>query len=90
MTDEPLILRVTYLPAGRREVEFDILINGKKFKAQKLQRSEQRQREPLVVDYKLPEELIKGREKITVKFAAQDEDQRTGSVAGVRILKEKK
>ncbi len=85
--DEPLILRVTYLPAGRREVEFDILIDGKKFKTQALQRSERGQREPIVVDYELPEGIIKGKEKITVKFAAQDEDNRTGSVAGVRIMK---
>jgi len=85
--DEPLILRVTYLPTGRREVEFDILIDDKKFKTQKLERSEQREREPIVVDYELPEELFKGKEKITIKFASAGEDQRTAGVAGVRIMK---
>ena len=84
--DVPLILRVTY-GGGRRETVFDILIDGEKFAERKVERG--RRRGPSDVDYKLPEELIKGKDKITVKFAARPEES-TGGVFGVRVLKEKK
>lgn len=84
-----MILRITYM-GGRSQTVFDIMVDGQKIAEQKLEKLERDQkRVPFDVDYKLPKELIKGRNKITVKFAAR-EAQRTGSVFGVRILKENK
>ena len=75
---------------GRSETVFDIMVDGQKIAEQKLEKLERDQRRVLFdVDCKLPKELIKGKKKITVKFAAR-EDQRTGSVYGARILKEEK
>lgn len=84
--DVPLILRVTY-GGGRRETVLDVLVDGAKIAEQKLERG--RRRRPFDVDYKLPSELLKGKTKVTVKFAARPE-QSTGGVFGVRVLKEKK
>ena len=39
------------------------------------------------IDYKLPENLTRGKDKITLKFAARPGES-TGSVSGVRLLKE--
>jgi len=87
--DEPLILRITYM-GGRSQTIFDIMVDSQKIAEQKLEKLEQDQKRGLFdVDYKLPEELIEGKNKVTVKFAAR-EDQRTGSIFGVRILKENK
>ncbi|MBC8470990.1 MAG: glycoside hydrolase family 127 protein [Planctomycetes bacterium] len=87
--DGPLILRVSYV-GDRNEAIFDLEVDSQKIAEQKLEKLERDQRRVLFnIDYKLPKELIKNKNKITVKFAAR-EDQRTGSVCGVRILKEEK
>jgi hypothetical protein len=89
---ESLILRVSYGFSRSNDV-FDILINGRKI-AEKApdpnqQAQGQRRMTPTDVDYKLSDDLIKGKDKINIKFAARPE-QSTGNVIGVRILKEKK
>lgn len=85
--DEHLILRISYM-GDRSETIFDIVVDNKKIAEQKLEKMERDQKRVLFdVDYKLSKELVNSREKITVKFAAR-KDQRTGSVYGIRILKE--
>ena len=72
----------------RSETIFEIVVDNKKIAEQKLEKMERDQKRVLFdVDYKLSKELVNSREKITVKFAAR-KDQRTGSVYGIRILKE--
>ena len=84
--DEPLILRISYV-GDRNETIFDIEVDNKKIAEQKIEKLERDQKRVLFdIDYKLPKELIMNKNKITVKFEAR-EDQRTGSVYGVRILK---
>jgi len=86
VTDEPLILRVTY-SQSRRENVFNVIVDGQKIAEQTIERRESREDTGFLdVDYKLSEDLIKGKSKITVKFAANP-GQSTSTVSGVRVLK---
>ncbi len=84
--DEPLILRVTYNQGRSESVIFDVVVDGEKIAEQMQEKGSGL----FDVEYKLPENLIKGKNKITVKFAKPNKESRSGSVLGLRVLKEKK
>ncbi len=62
---------------------FDILANGEKIASQTLNRNNPGK--PYNVFYTIPKELTAGKEKITVKFAVQNDKTCAGGVLDVRI-----
>ncbi len=80
--DKPLELWVTYWGSdvGRT---FDVLIDGQKVATQNLQNNKPNQFFDQV--YPIPAELVKGKAKITVKFAAAGNGY-AGGVFGVRVM----
>jgi len=84
--NESLILRVTY-SGSDNEREYDIIVDGQKIAEQT--QNLNLNRNLFDVDYKLPPELLKEKNKVTVKLLAHVE-RAIGSVFGVRVLKEKK
>jgi len=84
--DESLILQISYR-GGRNDMGFDILVDGQKIA--ELTPTREQGHSLITVDYKLADELIKDKSKVTVKFAAHT-GQTTGYIFGVRMLKEKK
>lgn len=81
----PLSLVITYHGGERRRVaDFDILVDGQKIATQEVKRSE-----PdgfFDVPYALPGDLVKGKQKITVRFQAQAGSE-IATVFGIRIVR---
>jgi hypothetical protein len=85
LPDQPQELSVTYWGSDGGNRVFDILIDGAKLTSQRLQNNK-----PEVFydqSYPLPNAMIKGKSKITVRFQAQSKDATAGGVFGLRILK---
>ncbi len=85
LPDGPQELAVTYWGSDGGNRVFDILIDGAKLTSQRLQNNK-----PEVFydqSYPLPEAMVKGKSKITVRFQAQAKDATAGGIFGLRILK---
>jgi len=84
--DRPMALVVTYYSEdrSRRRVAFDILVDGQRIGHQNLTRS----RPPRFFDvvYPIGVGLIKGKDKVTVRFEAQ-EGSSIASVFGIRMIR---
>jgi hypothetical protein len=83
----PMILQVTYSSEARRDGTFDVLVDGVKVGEQKTERrSPEKEVRFFDVEYPLPEEMVQGKTRITVRFAAKGVNEVPG-VFGVRVLR---
>jgi hypothetical protein len=80
--DKPVTLVCTFRGSEGRARSFDILVDGEKVTAQTL---EIHPTELFDFEYRLPETLTRGKERITVKFQAHP-DSTAGGVFDVRIV----
>ena len=83
-TDRPLLLVCTYIGSEGRARAFDVLVDGEKIATQRL---EIHPTEMFDVEYKLPEALTRGKQKITVKFQALP-NSTAGQVLDVRLARQ--
>ncbi|RJP61846.1 MAG: glycosyl hydrolase [Ignavibacteriales bacterium] len=86
-TDEELSLVCTYWGGDSGRRTFDILVDNSLIATQSLQKNNPDKY--FDVTYKLPRELTRDKEKITVKFQAHP-DNLAGGVFGIRLVKEQK
>jgi DUF1680 family protein len=83
LPDKPLNLFCSYRgSAGGRQGEFDILIDGEKIATQTL---EIHPTQSFDFEYRIPETLTRGKQRVTVKFTARP-GAITGSLLDVRIF----
>jgi hypothetical protein len=81
-SDKPLKLVCTYRGAGGRRPVFDIIVDGQKIASESLA---YHPTETFDVEYLLPEDLTRGKDRLTVKFQAQPNSS-TGAVLDVRLV----
>ncbi len=84
VSDTPLVLSCTYWGNDVPPRTFDILVDGQKLATQSLNRN--KPGEFFNVEYPLPPESIRGKEKITVRFQPHDGNT-AGGVFGCAILR---
>jgi uncharacterized protein len=84
--DVPQVVRCTYWGSDAGGREFDILIDGHKIATQTLDNN--KPGEFFNVDYAIPQELLKGKESVFVRFQAH-EHKTAGGVFGCAIVKAK-
>jgi hypothetical protein len=83
LPDQPVLLRCAYWGSDGRRT-FDILVDGVKIAEQTINRD--KPNDFFDVDYPIPENLIRGREHVTVKFQPHP-GSIAGGVFGVLLLK---
>jgi hypothetical protein len=85
--NHPMKLAVTYNNDERQDRSFQILIDGKMLSQQTVQR-----RGPQVdarfydVEYAIPQEMVQGKQKVTIRFEAAEGNEVAG-VFGIRVLR---
>ena len=81
----PMALVVTYYSAERRRepANFEILVDGQRVGSQKVTNSSPARF--FDVEYAIDARIVKGKEKVTVRFQAA-EDSSVGSVFGIRMI----
>ncbi|MCX7010515.1 MAG: glycoside hydrolase family 127 protein [Kiritimatiellaeota bacterium] len=84
LPDQPLTLRCTYWGSDSGLRAFDILVDGEKIATQKLNRN--KPNEFFAADYPVPDQLTRGKQKLTLKFQAHTNNI-AGGVFGVLLLK---
>jgi len=84
LPDRPMLLICTYVGSEGRRRAFDILVDGEKVASQTL---ENYPAELFDAEYQLPEQLTRGKQKITVKFQAQP-NSTAGQVLDVRVARQ--
>ena len=84
LPDKPMLLVCTYIGSEGRPRSFDVLVDGEKIATQAL---EIHPTELFDVEYKLPETLTRGKQKITVKFQALP-NSTAGQVLDVRVAQQ--
>jgi hypothetical protein len=84
---QPLSLVVDYWGGFPGSKTFDILVNDKVIATENI--SNKKEGEFISPEYQIPEELTKGKRKITVKFQAHPKNA-AGPVFGVRVIKREK
>ncbi|MCX7049519.1 MAG: glycoside hydrolase family 127 protein [Candidatus Sumerlaeota bacterium] len=82
--DQPMQLMVAYWGDDTNGREFDVLIDGEKIASQTLNKN--KPGEFFDQPYDIPEKLTKGKERVTVKFAAHP-GKTAGGVFGILALK---
>lgn len=82
--DQPLVLLCTYWGSDSGPRTFDVLVDGQKLATQTL--ANNKPGEFFDVEHPLPAELLKGKEKVTVRFQAHANNT-AGGVFGCAILK---
>jgi hypothetical protein len=82
LPDKPMTLVCTYVGSEGRRRAFDVLVDGEKIATQTL---ENHPTELFDVEYKLPEQLTRGKQRVTVKFQALP-NSTAGSVIDVRAI----
>jgi hypothetical protein len=80
----PLALAVEYWGGFPGSKTFDILVNDKVIATENI--SNKKDGQFITVQYDIPDDLIKGKSKVTVKFQAQRGNM-AGPVFGIRIIK---
>jgi uncharacterized protein len=84
-SDHPMALIVTYRDGQRRrDATFEILIDGQRVAEQTLEKG--RPARFYDVEYEVPEELIAGKENVTVRFQTEKGNE-IGPVFGVRMIR---
>jgi len=82
----PMALIVTYRndePAGRK---FAVQVDGKTVKEEELTRAAPQEFDFVDKEYTIPADLVKGKQKVTVKFQASDGSE-VGRVFGIRMVR---
>jgi len=82
LPDKPMVLVCTYVGSPGRPRTFDVLVDGEKVATQTLEVAPSGLFD---FEYKLPEQLTRGKQRITVKFQSLP-NSGTGSVFNVRII----
>jgi uncharacterized protein len=83
----PATLIVTYSNEERQQRSFEILVDGTRVGEQTIERITPEQEPRLFdVDYPLAAELIKDKQKVTVRFQASGTGQ-VGTVCGIRMIR---
>ncbi len=82
LPDKPTVLVCTYVGSPGRPRTFDVLVDGEKVATQTLEVGPSGLFD---FEYKLPEQLTRGKQRITVKFQSLP-NSGTGSVFDVRII----
>ncbi len=80
--NKPAVLVCTFVGSGGRPRLFDVLVDGEKIATPNLESAAY---ELVDFEYKLPAQLTRGKQQVTVKFQSQP-DSGTGSVFDVRII----
>jgi hypothetical protein len=75
LPDQPVFARVRYWGGDSKTRIFDLLVDDRKIATQELNASKPGQF--MDVDYEIPSDLTKGKQRVTVKFQAHP-----GSIAG--------
>ena len=85
-TGHPMVLLATYYSADRRTspATFDILLDGQQIAEQKVERTDPGHFYD--VQYPIPDALVKGKSKVTVRFQATEGSQ-IAAVFGVRMTR---
>jgi hypothetical protein len=83
----PMTLMVTYNTGERELRTFEILVDGQRVAEQTIERRSPEQ-EPRFfdVEYKVPAELVKDKQKVTVRFQAAKGNE-IGAVCGIRMIR---
>ena len=84
LPDQPVALVCSYWGSETGPRNFDILVDGKKIAAQSLQND--KPGEFFDVTYPIPQELTRGKNKITIRFQAQPGNF-AGGFYGVRVIR---
>jgi hypothetical protein len=83
----PMVLAVTYNSDEPMTRSFEIQIDGKKLADQTIDRRSPEQLERFFdIDYPIPADLLKGKQKVTVRFQAKDGSE-IAAVFGLRMLR---
>jgi DUF1680 family protein len=82
LPDKPMVLACTYVGSFGRPRTFDILVDGEKVATQTLEAAPAGLFD---VEYKLPEPLTRGKQRVTVKFQSLPKAG-TGSLVDIRII----
>lgn len=84
--DHPMALVATYYSDDRRGMpsSFEILVDGTRIAAAQIERSEPPRFYD--VEYAIPAELVRGKQRVTVRFQAQPDGQ-IATVFGVRMIR---
>ncbi|MBE3071242.1 MAG: glycoside hydrolase family 127 protein [Planctomycetes bacterium] len=82
--DEPLELLCTYWGSEVGPREFDVLVDGQKIATQRLNRNQPDRFFDEV--YAIPADLLRGKQKVTVRFQAHPGNT-AGGIFGLRVLK---
>ena len=85
LPDRPVALVCSYWGSETGPRNFDIIVDGKKIAAQSLQND--KPGEFFDVTYQIPQELTRGKNKITIRFQAQPGNL-AGGFYGVRIIRD--
>ena len=87
-TAHPVILLVTYHPEERAKRAFEIFVDGQKVGEQTIDRFPPGSTAGRFfnVEYRIPPELLTGKKKITVRFAATGGNE-VGAVYGIRLVR---
>jgi DUF1680 family protein len=80
--DEPMTLVFTYKGVEGRPRTFDVLVDGEKVATRTV---EYHPTELLDAEYRIPESLTRGKERVTVKFQSHP-DEATASISEVRVV----
>jgi hypothetical protein len=84
LPDRPVSLVASYWGGETGARKFDILVDGKKIGSQSLQND--KPGEFFDVTYQIPEELTRGKNKITIRFEAQPANI-AGGFYGIRVIR---
>ena len=83
----PLAIVVTYNRDERQARSFDVLVDGVKVGAQAIARRSPQEKEGFFdVEYPVPDDVVKGKEKVTVRFQATGGNE-VAAVYGVRVIR---
>jgi hypothetical protein len=83
----PMALVVTYCTDEQRDRSFEILVDGQRVGEQSIQRRSPEQESKFFdVSYPLPDELVKGKQKVTVRFQPTN-NREIGNVFGIRTIR---
>jgi uncharacterized protein len=84
LPDQPMVLHCTYWGGDVPPRRFDLLVDGKRLTTQNLDRN--RPGEFFDLELPVPDEMTRGKERVTVKFQAHDGNT-AGGLFGLRMLK---
>jgi hypothetical protein len=85
--DRPMILVATYCTDEQQARSFEVLVDGVRVGEQTIERRSPEQVTRFFdVEYALPENLVKGKEKVTVRFQAMKGNE-IAAVYGLRMIR---